>query len=70
MKTHAKSDGLLPMDALIAATALNEGITLSTKNKKTFREHRRARPGSAEVLKSAAASATVESRAGIEKLEC
>src|SRR5215471_6338766 len=31
MKTYAKSDGLLPLDALIAATALHEGIRLSTK---------------------------------------
>jgi predicted nucleic acid-binding protein len=37
MKTYAKSDGLLPPDALIAATALHEGIRLSTKNKKHFR---------------------------------
>ena len=37
MKTFAKSDGLLPLDALIAATALHEGIRLSTKNKKHFR---------------------------------
>lgn len=35
MKTHAKSDGLLPLDALIA-TALHEGVRLSTKNKKHF----------------------------------
>ena len=38
MKTHAKSDGLLPLDALIAATALHEGVRLSTKNKKHFRK--------------------------------
>ena len=37
MKTHAKSQGLLPLDALIAATALHEGVRLSTKNKKHFR---------------------------------
>lgn len=37
MKTHAKSDGLLPVDALIAATALHEGVRLSTKNRKHFR---------------------------------
>ena len=37
MKTCAKSDGLLPLDALIAATALHEGIRLSTKNIKHFR---------------------------------
>ena len=36
MKTHAKPDGLLPLDALIAATALHEGVRLSTKNKKHF----------------------------------
>jgi len=37
MKIHAKSEGLLPLDALIAATALREGARLSTKNKKHFR---------------------------------
>ena len=37
MKTHAKSQGLLPLDALIAATALHEGVRLGTKNKKHFR---------------------------------
>jgi predicted nucleic acid-binding protein len=37
MKTHAKSAGLLPLDALIAATALHERVRLSTKNKKHFR---------------------------------
>ena len=37
MKTHAKPQGLLPLDALIAATALHEGVRLSTKNKKHFR---------------------------------
>jgi len=37
MKTHAKPDGLLPLDALIAATALHEGVRLSTKNRKHFR---------------------------------
>ena len=38
MKIHAKPDGLLPLDALIAATALHEGVRLSTKNKKHFRK--------------------------------
>ena len=37
MKTHAKPHGLLPLDALIAATALYEGVRLATKNKKQFR---------------------------------
>ena len=37
MKTHAKSQALLPLDALIAATALHEGVRLATKNKKHFR---------------------------------
>jgi predicted nucleic acid-binding protein len=36
MKTHAKSAGLQTLDALIAATALEEGITLATKNRKHF----------------------------------
>ena len=37
MKTYAKSDGLDPSDAMIAATAIHEGLKLSTKNKKHFR---------------------------------
>lgn len=37
MRTHSKPDGLLPIDALIAATALHEGVRLSSKNKKHFR---------------------------------
>ena len=36
MKTYSKSDGLEPADALIAATALHEGLKLSTLNKKHF----------------------------------
>src|SRR5437868_11143829 len=36
MKTHAKSAGLRTLDALIAATALEEGLTLATKNRKHF----------------------------------
>jgi len=36
MKTHAKSAGLQTLDALIAATALEEGLTLATKNRKHF----------------------------------
>lgn len=36
MKTHAKSAGLRPLDAVIAATALGEGLTLGTKNRKHF----------------------------------
>jgi hypothetical protein len=37
MKTYAKSEGLDPMDALIAATAMSEGLTLATRNRKHFR---------------------------------
>lgn len=36
MKTFAKSGGLQTLDALIAATALEEGFTLATKNRKHF----------------------------------
>ena len=36
MKTHAKSSGLQTLDSLIAATALNEGLMLATKNRKHF----------------------------------
>jgi predicted nucleic acid-binding protein len=36
MKTYARSHSLDTMDALIAATALNEGLTLATKNRKHF----------------------------------
>ena len=36
MKTYAKSEGLDPSDAIIAATAIHEGLKLSTKNKKHF----------------------------------
>ena len=38
MKTYSKSNGLDPCDAMIAATAINEGLTLSTKNDKHFRD--------------------------------
>ena len=37
LRKHAKSDGTGAMDALIAATALSQGMTLSTKNDKHFR---------------------------------
>jgi predicted nucleic acid-binding protein len=37
LRKHAKSDGTGTMDALIAATALSQGMTLSTKNDKHFR---------------------------------
>ena len=36
MKAHAKSAGLRTLDALIAATALEDGLTLATKNRKHF----------------------------------
>jgi predicted nucleic acid-binding protein len=36
MKAHAKAAGLRTLDALIAATALEDGLTLATKNRKHF----------------------------------
>ncbi len=36
MKTHAKSAGLHTLDAVIAATALEDDLTLATKNRKHF----------------------------------
>ena len=36
VKTYAHSHGLDALDALIAATALEEGLTLATKNRKHF----------------------------------
>jgi predicted nucleic acid-binding protein len=36
MKAHAKSAGLRTLDALIAATALEDGLTLATKNRQHF----------------------------------
>src|SRR5437763_4933037 len=36
LKRHAKSHGLRVFDSLIAATALDEDLTLVTKNKKHF----------------------------------
>lgn len=36
MKEYAKSHGLDPTDALIAATAISEGLTLSTRNRRHF----------------------------------
>jgi len=36
VKTYARSHGLDALDALIAATALEEGLTLATKNRKHF----------------------------------
>jgi predicted nucleic acid-binding protein len=37
IKTYAKSDGLRTLDSLIAATALEEGMALATRNRKHFR---------------------------------
>lgn len=36
LKRHAKPDGLRTFDALIAATAIEEGFTLVSKNRKHF----------------------------------
>ena len=36
LKRYAKSDGLRTFDALIAATAIAEGLTLVSKNRKHF----------------------------------
>jgi hypothetical protein len=36
MKTHGKSAGLRTLDAIVAATALEEGLTLATENRKHF----------------------------------
>ena len=36
MKTQGKSAGLRTLDAVIAATALEEGLTLATRNRKHF----------------------------------
>src|SRR2546425_6531357 len=36
LKTYAKSHGLRTFDSLIAATALESGLTLVTKNRKHF----------------------------------
>ena len=36
MKTYARSHGLQPLDSLIAATALEDLLTLATKNRKHF----------------------------------
>ncbi len=37
MKTYSKANGMDPCDALLAATAIYEGLKLSTKNDKHFR---------------------------------
>ena len=37
LKQHAKPDGLHVFDALVAASAMEEGLTLVTKNYKHFR---------------------------------
>jgi predicted nucleic acid-binding protein len=36
MKTYAKSHGLRPLDSLIAATALEDGLILASRNRKHF----------------------------------
>lgn len=36
MKTYARSHGLQTLDSMIAATALEEGLTPATKNRKHF----------------------------------
>ena len=36
LKRHAKPDGMRTFDALIAATAIEEGFTLVSKNRKHF----------------------------------
>jgi len=36
LKRHAKSDGLRRFDALIAATAIEEGLTLVSRNRRHF----------------------------------
>jgi predicted nucleic acid-binding protein len=36
MKSYARAHGLQALDSLIAATALEEGLTLATKNRKHF----------------------------------
>jgi len=36
MKSYARSHGLQVLDSLIAATALEDGLTLATKNRKHF----------------------------------
>ncbi len=36
VKTYARARGLRTLDSLIAATALEEGLTLATKNRKHF----------------------------------
>jgi predicted nucleic acid-binding protein len=36
LKLYAKSDGLRTFDALIAATAIAEGLTLASRNRKHF----------------------------------
>jgi predicted nucleic acid-binding protein len=36
MKSYVRSHGLQALDSLIAATALEEGLTLATKNRKHF----------------------------------
>lgn len=36
LKSYSKSHGLDPTDALIAATAIHESLTLSTRNRKHF----------------------------------
>jgi predicted nucleic acid-binding protein len=37
LQRHAKPDGLRTFDALIAATAIEKGLTLASRNRKHFR---------------------------------
>jgi len=50
LERHVKSDGLRTFDALIAATAIENGFTLVSKNRKHFQMIRRAEAGSTELL--------------------
>ena len=51
IKTHAKSAGLGTLDALIAATRIENGFALVSKNRKAFPNDRRAGSGSSKLLR-------------------